>query len=669
MQKIKINNKFWVMNNSLRSLILRYVAVIIILSTGIITAINIFKINSSIKKESKSYLVNTASMSRDNFNSWFYEKINILDLLEKDIRLLKLYENPKENDILAYFNEEYKADNELLNIYFSNEKSELVNVSGWIPEADYIATERVWYTEAVKSNDFYISEPYVDAMTKETVISISKSIKADGTTVGVVGIDVTMETLKDMISDLSLEDGSYAFVIDKNEQIILHPNDELAPTDEKIFKLSDLSVDYGEMLMSQSGQISQSKDIRGNKTYSVLEPLDYGNLNMIFNYPKKIMIKQMVAEIILDILIMIISIIFSGFFIYKFSEKYVTPIEKTSKLLQEFSRGNLKIDSSDIEKNSKEVIEMTEIVDNVAETLNSYIIEISSVLGEFAKGDFTAEPQLEYVGDFYAIKQSMMFISDKLNATLNSISSSAEELKIGANDIENVSNNIADSATHQSSIIEEFLASIEEISNNIIVSIKQIEQTGEISKETKQNAVHGADAINEMLISMDEISESSKNISSIIKIIDDIASQINLLALNAMIEAQRAGEAGRGFAVVAEEVGHLAERSAETVREIENIIKDTLDKVKHGQEVVDNTSKSFNSITNSIEHSAQITQNILENSESQKGALEELVLGTNQISDILEKNLCTSQESQAVSEELMSHAVKLKELIEYFKLK
>ena len=84
---------------------------------------------------------------------------------------------------------------------------------------------------------------------------------------------------------------------------------------------------------------------------------------------------------------------------------------------------------------------------------------------------------------------------------------------------------------------------------------------------------------------------------------------------------------------------------------------------------MDNTSKSFNSITNSIEHSAQITQNILENSESQKGALEELVLGTNQISDILEKNLCTSQESQAVSEELMSHAVKLKELIEYFKLK
>lgn len=669
MNKIKRYKKFLSMDNSLRALILKYVATIIILSTGIITSINIVKININIEKQSKDYLKNTASMSKETFNSWFDKKINILKLLEKDIELLNLHENLKQNNIIEHFNEEFKANDELLNIYFANENNELADMTGWVPDENYIPTERMWYKKTINSDDVYISEPYLDAMSEKAVISISKSIKIDGNPVGVIGIDVAIETLKQYIAKLSNEDGSYAFIIDENEQIVLHPNDDIVSGNGKISKISDFSVDYTEILNSKSEEICESIDINGNKTYSVLEMLDYGNLKLIFNYPKKIIIKQMFMQIILDIGIMALSIIISAILISKFSKKYITQIEKTSELLGEFSKGNLKIDSNDIDKNSKEVIEMTNIVDNVANTLHGYIIEISNVLEGFAKGDFTVEPQLDYIGDFYAIKESMMSISDKLNTTLNSISSSADELRVGANNIENVSNNIANAATDQSSIIEEFLASTEEISSNIMMSMEQIEKTSEISQSTKEDAIHGTSAINEMLISMDKISESSKNISNIIKIIDEIAAQTNLLALNATIEAQRAGEAGKGFAVVAEEVRQLADRSVETVRQIDNIVRDTLEKVNHGQEVATNTAKSFDNIVNSIEYSAEITQNLLENSKSQKLALEELVLGTNQISDIVENNLYTSQDSQSVSEELMSQAIKLKKLIEYFKLK
>ena len=669
MKKIERYKDIFSKKKSLSSLILIYVTTICILLMGTITIINISKVYNNTKKQAQEYLKNTALTSKENFNSWFDNKIGILKLVENNIELLNWDTEENAAVLQEYMAKEAKNNNEILAIYFANVDGNYVDSSGWIPEAGYNAKDRDWYKDAVDSDGYYISAPYSDAESGGLVITISKNIKINNNLVGVISLDVPIDKLKEFINNLTYEDGSYAFIIDDKEQIIVHPNEDIMPKDGKILKISDFPVDYNVILNSEDGNINNSVDIQGNKCYSVVETLDYGNWRIIFNYPKKIIQKELVKEIGLNTSVLVISIIISGVLISKFSKKYITPIEETSNLLNEFSKGNLKLDSSNIDKNSKEVIEMTEMVDNVANTLSGYVIEISNVLGEFSKGNFTVIPQLDYIGDFYTIKESMLSISNKLNDTLSSISNSADELKGRANNIEKVSNNIANAATDQSSIIEEFIASTEEISGNIIKSMEQIEESSKISQSAKEYAIHGTETINEMLESMNEISVASKSISNIIKIIDEIASQTNLLALNAAIESARAGEAGKGFAVVAEEVRELANRSIETVRQIENIIIDTLKKVEHGQEVANNTAKSFDNIVNSIECSVEITENLLDNSKSQKVALEELMLGTKQISNIVENNLYTSQESSSVSEELLSQAISLKQLIEYFKLK
>ena len=229
------------------------------------------------------------------------------------------------------------------------------------------------------------------------------------------------------------------------------------------------------------------------------------------------------------------------------------------------------------------------------------------------------------------------------------IDKSASELDVNAND--------------QAGIIEELIASINELSDNLDRNVKQIAETNSMSQDAKEKATIGTGYMKQLNSAMDEISTSSKNISDVTKLIESIAGQTNLLALNAAIESARAGEAGKGFAVVADEVRDLANRSSESVKSIEAIIQETLNIVAKGQDILTLTNSALDDIVNRIDDTVNISKDLMDTSEGQRASIKELSEGTKQLSIITDTTVNSSQNNYSIIKDLIGEVERLKGII------
>lgn len=380
-------------------------------------------------------------------------------------------------------------------------------------------------------------------------------------------------------------------------------------------------------------------------------------------------IRMIGVGVIIGLMIVLVSTIaFAIILSKKIIKSIKDPINEIEIAAKELSSGNLS-SAIVVYESSDELGRLAESMRKTIKTLQIYIQDISTQLTYMAEGDMSQVIELEYVGEFQPIKEALVNISTKLNDTLQNINQSSEEVSSGAEDIAKGATALAEGTTEQASIIEEFAATTDEIAQNIIETVEQVNKTSEISNEAKVRANEGVQVMEKMLVSMNDINESSKKIVQILMIIDNIASQTNLLALNAAIESARAGDAGRGFAVVANEIRDLANRSSETVKEIESIVQASLKNVEIGQDMANDAANALNEIVQSVENTAEIANELLVNSTQQRESIEELAKGTKQIAEVVEANSSTSQESAAISEELAAQAENLKELMNYFNFK
>jgi len=345
---------------------------------------------------------------------------------------------------------------------------------------------------------------------------------------------------------------------------------------------------------------------------------------------------------------------------------FTEPVNEVNNVMAQVAVGNFDMKVQGNYKGDFLVIKNS--INNTVTNIASYIDEIADILGAMAANDLDQEIIREYVGKFSYIKDALVNIITKLNHLISEIYSSAEQVAYGANQISDSSMTLAQGASEQAASIEELSAMIQNIAENTKYNANSAKEAKILSVNSKSNAAKGNNDMIQMLESMEGIRESSGKISSIIKIIEDIAFQTNLLALNAAVEAANAGVHGKGFSIVAEEVRNLAKKSQISVKDTTALIEESISRVNIGTKIAVETADTLKTIVKDVDDVANLINSISKVSDEQSFGIEQVLESVSQISTVVQTNTATSEESASASQELASQAELLKTLVSVFNI-
>lgn len=373
--------------------------------------------------------------------------------------------------------------------------------------------------------------------------------------------------------------------------------------------------------------------------------------------------------IIVSIIIALIALAVTAFIVSMFTrKKVITPLGQVTVLADEMENGKLKTTDVNYVFADDEVGKFAEKLRTAKKALSECISDISSIMGYMASGDFTETPGVEYPGDFEEIRNSILNIENDLGITLRKMTVSSDEVLSGSDQMSEGSQSLADGTTRQAAAIQQISATIADVSAKVAMTAQNAAKAGEISRQTEDEVNLQDSSIRNMVTAMSDISNTSKEIEKIIKTIEDISFQTNILALNAAVEAARAGDAGKGFAVVADEVRNLANKSAEAAKSTTTLISASIDAVNKGSKIAGETAESMKKVKDKTAETASLIVTIAEASAEQTDAIKQITSGIDQISQVVQMNSATAEETAASCEELNGQSRILKDQVSRFKI-
>lgn len=543
--------------------------------------------------------------------------------------------------------------------------NQFIQSNGYVTDASFDITGRIWY-QLLKQNpgENIMTPAYTELSTGNLVVTVAIPYNnAAGEMIGVVGLDLSLDTLKEYFSQIKIGENGYITLYDSSQNIIYHPDSTNLMKNLKDIPYSDN--------IKQPLENNRSSEVikyqRDGKTY-------YGGTCFIERYYWTVLACMTGSEymrqitmifVILAIGFLLCIVITSLICLFR-TRALVRPLRLIGQVAQKFAEGNL---SSDIERQTNDEIgDLEEVFAHTQASLKRIISDIAYVLGEISNKNLTAQTSALYRGDFVQIQQSLHDITDAMKETMSQVRTAAGQVDAGANQVASGAQALAQGSTEQASSVQELSASASEISQKISYTAEQAEHANEQSKFAGEKLGMCTDKMHDLVSAMGEIKQTSDTIRGIIKTIDDIAFQTNILALNAAVEAARAGAAGKGFAVVADEVRNLAGKSAEASKKTQELILNSIEAVNKGSLLASDTASVLEEASAYAEQFITAVMEISQNATKEAEAIAQITQGLNQVSSVVHTNSATAEESAAASEELSGQAAMMQSLISAFRI-
>ncbi|WP_284776307.1 methyl-accepting chemotaxis protein [Agrobacterium sp. lyk4-40-TYG-31] len=593
-----------------------------------------------------------------------------------------------QNDVLA---REFKST------YFGDEAGNFNNFPSTTMRAGYDPRQRPWYQAAVKANSTVLTEPYTDATTGKLVVSAALPVKRDGKLVGVAASDFLLTTLVSMIGSIDAGDAGYAFLVNKDGKILIHPDE--AMVNKTLTDLFPVATPKISQAMSQT-QIGGVDKITSFIAVPGLPNVEW-SVGLVIDSKTAFasIAKFRVAAVVATILAVAGMIAFLAFLL---NSLIVRPVTQMTSAMDQLAAGDLDaaipgqerkdqigsmaaavavfranaLERRRLEGDAEQTRNLSEqeraerehISAKDAADIQFAVDSLAKGLAHLSDGDLNYRIDTPFVSRIDRLREDFNGSIAKLNAALINVGQNANAIDAGASEIRQSADDLAKRTEQQAASVEETAAALEEITTTVKDSAKRAEEVGRLVERARANAEQSGVVVGDAVKAMEGIEQSSSGISKIIGVIDEIAFQTNLLALNAGVEAARAGEAGKGFAVVAQEVRELAQRSANAAKEIKTLISASTTQVEAGVSLVGNAGKALEIIVAEVQEINKHINAIVLSSREQSTGLQEINTAINTIDQGTQQNAAMVEEQTAASHGLASEAAALNTLLAQFQL-
>lgn len=469
----------------------------------------------------------------------------------------------------------------------------------------------------------------------------------------------------------------------KNRDLGVAAMQEIGITEEEQAMIDEMSalsnelvpLEENAMANVQEGKLDEALDYVYGKDYSTaitqINAIKEQFLSTLDIRTKEEIQKLSRRSTIMRILI-IISMLLVGciqlIVMYVTRRRILKPIIAVRDQMSEISTGNLSADFS-LESDTSEIGMLVDSIHETKNELKKYIYDIDSKLAQMAKGKMDLTIDNNYLGEFLPIQNALSQILDSLNYALLQINQTAGLVSDESEQVASDAQILSNGATEQASAIQELSASIQELTGQVKSTSQDADDARSSSIDLAEKLKACSNKMEQLTSAMEDISESSLQISGIIKTIEDISFQTNILALNASVEAARAGNLGKGFAVVADEVQSLANKSSVAAKDITKLIENSLELVRHGTSLSGDTTEALSVGVTGSQNTAELIQKIADSAQQQALSLEQLTAGVEQISDVVHTNTVTAEKSASTASELFKQAGELKRSVQKFQLR